>query len=289
MTPRTTCPACDAPVGRVEHFEDGDIFICSRCRLQWARRRASAIDNAYASDIHQRYMDPRTIDPPGYAPFRDFFERIEPLLGHGRRLLDVGCGNGTFMAEAARRGFDVWGVDIDRRLAEVIPPALADRVVFEPIEQAVGSLPDQVDVITFNDSFEHIDEPYALLEALRPRLAPGGIVFLRVNNVHDVFNYLTRMLLPLSPPVGRRLLKSCFNLPQHAWNFSRAGMVALLARHGWRVVSHRVTETPASRLSDSPPVLLAIRGAYLVNRLISGGKIGEYVITPMPEPANPNR
>lgn len=264
-------------------YPEGVIHICPNCRLQWAERSASAIEgDVDVTGMHGRYMDPRSIDGPAYPPYRDFFRRIGNRFGdRPLSILDVGCGNGVFLAEAARRGHRVRGIELDTRHRAVIPEALRERVVFAAAEEALPALSESYDVVTFWDSFEHIDDPFALLPILRPHLAAGGVVFARVNNTHDLFNLLTRIVLAAGPrDLGRRLLKACFNLPQHAWNFSRPGMRSLLERRGWLVWADRITETPSSRLTASPLARLAIEGAYLANRLIGGGKIGEYYFAP---------
>lgn len=148
-------------------------------------------------------------------------------------------------------------------------------MIFKPVE-TVTEWPHAFDVVTFWDSFEHMPKAFDTLDAVEAHLAPGGIVFLRINNTRDVFNFLTAACLAISPSLGRRMVKICFNLPQHAWNFSSTAAMAMLARRGWRVLSYRFTDTPASRFVTAPAVRLAFEAAYLVNRMIGGGKIGEY-------------
>ncbi|WP_158699533.1 class I SAM-dependent methyltransferase [Magnetospirillum gryphiswaldense] len=260
-------------------FVEGVIHVCDQCQLQWADRQASAIEgDTDITGAHSRYMDPDSIRADSYEPYVTFFATLRRLLGERPlRILDVGCGNGVFMAEAARRGHDVRGIELDERHRAVIAAELLPKVSFKAAEDALPEMDGSFDVIVFWDSFEHIDAPFALLDFVAPRLAAGGLVFARVNNVWDIFNLLTRLTLSLAPStLGPRLLKTCFNLPQHAWNFSRIGMRKMLEQRGWRVVHDRVTETPASRLFTQPIKKAILRLAYLANLLIGGGKIGEY-------------
>lgn len=288
--PRHRCLACDGPV-LSETYPEGVIHRCPHCKLQWADRTASAIiGDVDVTGVHSRYMDPASIAPSTYEPFRSFFVRIGRLFGdRPLNILDIGCGNGVFLAEAARRGHQVHGIELDERHRAVIPAAILPHVVFAYAEQALPRIEGAFDVVTFWDSFEHIDAPYALLEHVRPRLARDGVVFVRVNNTHDVFNLITAAAMAVAPrTLGRRLLKACFNLPQHAWNFSHQGMATLLDRHGWQLRFRRATETPATRLVSKRVGRLALQCAYTINRMIGGGKIGEYYFAPKPARAVEN-
>jgi magnesium-protoporphyrin O-methyltransferase len=83
----------------------------------------------------------------------------------GRRLLDAGCGTGMLALEAARRGADVYAVDLSPTLIdnarERMPADLPGRVEF-----AVGDMlaPDQGDFdhVVAMDSIIHYDPEDAL-------------------------------------------------------------------------------------------------------------------------------
>lgn len=278
------CPACGDPPRITVPFDDSTIHGCTGCGLQWAEKSASqSFDYVDPTLVNDRYVDPASIDAPTYGPYRDFFAALGGRNKDLGQLLDVGCGNGVFLGEALRQGWRASGIEPDPGMRARIRSDLLERVVPSTIEDA-GDLGGPFDVVTFWDSFEHISDPFAVLESLKPHLAPGAIVFLRVNNRRDVFNLVTDAALALRLPFARRLLETCFNLPQHYWNFAEAPMRVLLARHGWRVDGFRATETPVSRLTASPWVKVAFTAAYAVNRLIGGGKIGEYWISLEPSP-----
>lgn len=282
----TECPCCGETKITWFDYPEGRIALCPRCRLQWALRTVAPENGlGLLATVNMRYMNPAAIDPPHYPPYVEFFARLEREKGPGPlRMLDIGCGNGVFMAEAARRGHVVNGIEMDLRLKAVIPPQVIDRVVFASAEEAVPKLTERYDVVTFWDSFEHMDDPFGVLEALRPVLAPDARIFIRVNNSHDIFNLATRLALAVAPNgLGRTMLQACFNLPDHAWNFSAHPMTVMMERRGWHTVHANVTETPAFRLTANPLLRLTFNLGYWVNRLIGGGKIGQYWVTPAPQ------
>lgn len=91
-----------------------------------------------------------------------------------KRLLDVGCYSGAFGAELkAKRDIEVWGVEPDSEAAAIARQRL-NKVLQEPLTQHTV-LPDSYfDVITLNDSLEHIADPAAAIRTLIPKLRPRG-------------------------------------------------------------------------------------------------------------------
>ena len=97
-----------------------------------------------------------------------------------QRILDVGCGIGTYMKKFREFSNFVHGVDVDPdRVAE------AARVVPNVQEAAAESLPypdASFDVVFLNEVIEHVtDDRQALAEAVRVT-APGGHVIIYAPN-----------------------------------------------------------------------------------------------------------
>lgn len=105
--------------------------------------------------------------------------RAIALLGHDRpgRLLDVGCGEGFVLAEFARRGWDVAGMDFSISGVETMNPDMADRVtqgdVFDLLDAAIAS-GRTYDLIWLGNVLEHVLDPIGLLGALRRLVGTGA-------------------------------------------------------------------------------------------------------------------
>jgi ubiquinone/menaquinone biosynthesis C-methylase UbiE len=100
-------------------------------------------------------------------------------VGPGDRVVDVGCGPGIFLREAARRGAAAVGVDPSsqmRRLARRrIPPGLRPSVTV--LEGTAEHLPVDDGAATVAwavASYHHWADPPAGLAELHRVLAPGG-------------------------------------------------------------------------------------------------------------------
>ena len=273
------CPGCGAQARRFDHDKSASIFVCTSCKLEWANILGHGgwlINNE--NTVHQHYMAPWTMDWSTYKPYLDFWDNLEKMeIRPPFRLLDIGCGNGAFVRECLKRGIDAWGVDADDANRNRQVEGVYDRILFSRAEELPEDL-GQFDLVTFWDSFEHIPAPFALLNQLRKRLVNGATIFIRVNNSFDIYNLLARGLMWTCPVLGRPVYRSCFGFPQHYWNFNPRGVSCLSERHGWKIVFHRLTETPADRLFAGAFKVFIVNVAYAFNRLIRGGKIGEYFL-----------
>lgn len=120
-----------------------------------------------------------------YAYDDDPRAELAPLVpAAARRILDVGCGRGTFGAGllAHRPGAEVWGIEPSEEAASIAQERLAGAVC--------GLFPDDLpadwrafDCVTFNDVLEHLVDPWQALRDTAPLLAPGGTVFAAIPNV----------------------------------------------------------------------------------------------------------
>ena len=101
----------------------------------------------------------------------DFFDEIQ-----GKTVLDFGCGPGAEAIELAERGARrVIGVDIRESFLETArararAAGVADRCVFTTTPE------EPADLVVSLDSFEHFDDPAAILRVMDSYLSPSGRV-----------------------------------------------------------------------------------------------------------------
>ena len=132
---------------------------------------------------------PRPESPPGQArspyglkrsPYSSHARLLGmlPAVGHGQRVLDLGCASGYVAAILASRGFDVVGVD---RAGAVngVPPF---TFVAADLDAGLPPLDGRFDVVVMADLLEHLRDPLGFLRAARALLAPGGVVLASLPN-----------------------------------------------------------------------------------------------------------
>lgn len=106
-----------------------------------------------------------------------------------RRLLDVGCGKGTFAREVKRvLGGEVWGIELDP-IAAAIAREHLDHVEIGDVDQCIASIPSGAfDCVVFNDILEHLLHPDRTLRGVARVLAPHGVVVASIPNVRYIGN-----------------------------------------------------------------------------------------------------
>jgi SAM-dependent methyltransferase len=135
---------------------------------------------------------------------RSFADRsVRKLHRHrhrGRgRLLDVGCGQGTFLAEMRQAGWEVKGIEPDPSAAAVA--RASDIPVVEASFEDASLTSASYDAVTLNHVIEHFHEPVEALRIARRLLRPGGILWIATPNLaargHALFG---RDWIGLDPP-----------------------------------------------------------------------------------------
>lgn len=160
---------------------------------------------------------------------RELVAELSPPLG---RVLDVGCGAGgvgrSFRAAGAAH---LTGVEVNAEAAAQARSVYDDLLVGDVQELiASGALRGPFDVLALYDVLEHLVDPAAVLEALRPLAAPGARLHVSVPNARHL------------SLVSDLVLRGTFGYT--AWGhrdvshlrwFTRRDIEELVDRHGWRV------------------------------------------------------
>lgn len=114
---------------------------------------------------------------------RSRFETALRLIGHdNQKLLDYGCGDGTFLALASDRFVEGHGVDVDADQIEDCRKRLAsyENLSFYVVGDLAGAEHDRTyDVVTCMETLEHCTEPVVekvLADAARLCAADGRVI-----------------------------------------------------------------------------------------------------------------
>ncbi|WP_110183395.1 class I SAM-dependent methyltransferase [Nocardioides solisilvae] len=117
---------------------------------------------------------------------------VDAMLPRGARVLDAGCGPGRLAGALARRGHDVWGVDVDPVLveaAEVDHPGPTYRVA-DLATLDLGTDPFDLVVSAGNVMlFLAPDTERAVLARLREHLRPGGRLVIGFRRDPDAYTW----------------------------------------------------------------------------------------------------
>jgi 2-polyprenyl-3-methyl-5-hydroxy-6-metoxy-1,4-benzoquinol methylase len=152
------------------------------------------------------YVNPRLAPTPGIMTYsveeeRTYFKatrdnrlvgnlgllrQVEELLGGPGRLLDLGCGDGLLLAQAQRRGWEPWGLEVSAELvANVRAEHNLERIFHGALSQAAYQAA-HFDAVTLINVIEHLRDPGETLAEIARIARPGGIVAVHTPNVDSL-------------------------------------------------------------------------------------------------------
>lgn len=212
------CPACGAcltPRQSALHDEataaNYDLLGCNTCGHAITAPLPPDLGAAYTLDYHGGRH--------GFSArlcFERRFSRIAAALPLGvpRRLLDIGCGDGSQLLLAQQRGFEVAGTEFSCEAARA-----RGLDVRRNVTEFASTAP--FGVITLWHSLEHMQDPVALLRQAHNLLHPQGVLLLAVPDARSVSARV----------FGRHWLH--LDLPRHLHHFSRHSLQRVLQQAGY--------------------------------------------------------
>ena len=186
-----------------------------------------ALTNGYRNRVFATNLRPAVaagsivipLFPTRAAAIRREDRGIGRARGGGKRLLDVGCGDGRFLALARGLEWECHGVEPDAAAAQVVREQ-GMSLLGSRVEDLPGELAGTFDVITLNQVIEHVYDPVAVLRRCRDLLRPGGYLWLETPNTdslgYEIYGAHWRGL-----ETPRHLV--LFNFPSLSWSLERAG------------------------------------------------------------------
>ncbi len=219
------CPGCGADRPRPSRYGNGSFSVvrCSSCDLWYLSPRLpeQAIIERYRQGDYfagggSGYDDYAGQEPSLRNTFRALLRRLDDRGLTGGSLLEVGCGYGFFLAEAApyfdfRAGLEMSAdaASQARRHADIIH------------DGTLATLPDrQFDCIVALHVIEHIYDPQSFLRQLVGRLVPGGTLVMAAPDMAGFWR----------PLLGNRW--PSFKYPEHVAFYTARTLRALMRNAG---------------------------------------------------------
>ncbi|HEX3518475.1 MAG TPA: methyltransferase domain-containing protein [Solirubrobacteraceae bacterium] len=173
---------------------------------------------------------PAGLEPPDFEVRRRF---LLEHLSAGERVLDVGCGDGSFAAELQAAGAEVVGIDVADealRRARARNPEIELQMVDQdrpwPLEDA------SFDVVWAGEVIEHVADTAAWLSEVRRVLRSGGALLLSTPD-HGPLTLLAAGL-------SKRAFATRFDpLGEHLRYYNSATLSLLIEEFGFQGVQIR--------------------------------------------------
>ena len=164
-------------------------YECPNCDVHWWEP-LKIIPEFYESEFLEGYIALHEGIGTRLGENHKAFFKYFPSNIRGK-LLDVGCGDGRFLRHAKEQGFEVWGIDFDKKSVESAKRNLGTDTVFamslEEFYEYAKEKNLKFDVITFFEVLEHQDKPREFLEMVKGLLKEGGYIAGSVPNRESMF------------------------------------------------------------------------------------------------------
>ncbi len=229
--PRHRCPACEGtallPLSRLAWF-DYALCRCASCGC------LTTLDDVADEDCRAFYNDPAVYDAqahdgeaarrsPEHPDAETMASLIRAALGAGSRrrpaVLEIGCGTGRLINGLRARGFDVAGLEISRRAADVARDLFGLTVTTDdPLTAAIDRAPDAV---IMRHVIEHLARPFDVVQRVASWVAAGGVLV---------------VVTPNAASLAARALGPAWEWcmpPLHVHGFTAAALSGMVARAGF--------------------------------------------------------
>ncbi|WP_026260649.1 class I SAM-dependent methyltransferase [Spirosoma luteum] len=233
----TECPICDNVEFKSyltcrDYLVSNEKFIIQECiscgfRLTNPRPDDKSIGNYYKSENYVSHND----ESGGfinviYRTVRSYTlssktRLIKKINGGEGKLLDVGCGTGSFLEACKSSGWQIAGVETDSTVK-----ALAQEKLKIQVHQDLSEIPNKesFNVITLWHVLEHIPNLNDAVRRLSMMLAPNGTLIIAVpnSNSYDA-NYFKEYW-------------AAYDVPRHLYHFTPSTIEKLINKYKLQVI-----------------------------------------------------
>lgn len=192
MAARPCCAGCGSPrlrslgaVGACDTWAPGSpesqLLCCRECGLGQLLPRpdAETLRRHYETGYLARRETRERLGRGRRELFLPYLKRLEDMAP-GRKLLDLGCGEGEFLELAGERGWDAVGLELHRGSAR-LGAERGVRILEGSVEALEGECPFHA--VTLWNVLDQMPDPDAEFRGVLERLAPGGVLLARVPNL----------------------------------------------------------------------------------------------------------
>lgn len=200
------CPVCSSKEFHVEFSKfDIDIVCCDFCSLRYSKKIPVNAEDIYSDSEYLPSSINVYIKNAAFRKERFAKERIELISKYiqplnGKRLLDIGCGTGWFLEVAREYGFEIFGQELGKELADWSSDRLGIRIFKGPISDI--QISNTFDVITMFDLLEHVENPLQLIFDCKRILNDKGIILVFTPNFDSLAIDVMKEHSNLISPVG---------------------------------------------------------------------------------------
>ena len=222
---RTNCLREGVKGGKVKKEAAIRVFHCSSCDLAFLETwdDPERVYGFYSGDQYVFSPDQYQGPPPKFNDYEVYLQDVEPFLRSDASILDIGCGDGTFLRAVKDRVGKVQGIEITQAQLKELRRA-GIPVWDKPLQECRPDEP--FDIVIMHALLEHIPRVVDFLEDLKRFIRPGSMVFIAVPHGLD----------PIASFYDVPAYRDFFFREYHLYYFTEKSLQKLLTKAGFECV-----------------------------------------------------
>lgn len=160
------------------------LVKCQDCGFVFGRRIPSEQE---LNEHYAKYPRGTSLSPVTTKRYEELLTQFEPFRKNNR-LLDIGCGDGHFLAVAKSKGWEVYGTEFTDEAVQI---GSAKGIQMHKGRIQSWNTAPEFDVVTSFEVLEHINDGRAHVSKITSLLRRGGLFYFTTPN----FNSLSRRIL----------------------------------------------------------------------------------------------
>lgn len=190
------CPICNSKdfSRRKNYYKKNQLIYCKICDFTFSEKIPTneELENYYRKiyeavlDSEQEFYD-TDLNKQSYSILLDEFEKFRKT----NKIIDVGCGFGSFLKQAKARGWECYGTEFSKNSVDYCKKIGLDNIINADLNSK-DFKDDEFDVITSFEVIEHLTDINFQLKEMKNILRSGGLLYITTPNFNSLNRYIEK-------------------------------------------------------------------------------------------------
>lgn len=252
----------DDPILKNEELANYKFSLvkCKNCGLIFVNPRLTekSLTNLYQEQYFSHYADTKS---EAHKKRQETFkaeiadlERLTEKLKVGRKILDVGCGGGFFVA-SLNNSWEKYGTEVNPAAVKYGKDTFGLNMLKGHLRE-VNFHDETFDVVKIRGTIEHLPDPMSELREIHRILREGGIIAVNTPNVGSICARIYKEKFRMVDPI------------HHIYYFPTKTLSSMLEKVGFKVqkVSYHYFDTPYASWRDTLKILYDVATFRIVRK-----------------------
>lgn len=182
-----SCLVCGSTdLKAMRNYEKDYLVRCRKCSFVFSNIRPTERELEQVYQQYKRGQNPKTV-----ASIEKLRERAKWLnsLNSINNVIDVGCGDGDFLARFVEMGCVAFGTEFDKE-SQKVSQSKGAIMLGGGLNPELPEMLSGFDLIIFTEVIEHINNPIEVLQNFKKIMKPGALLFITTPNFESIERHI---------------------------------------------------------------------------------------------------